>query len=704
LNLLKVWRLSVIFLCCWIPATLLASTAQDLLAGFSEVYELDAERSDTLGSVYILEDAAMNLSENDALAMFLRKDPKVVLQSRANLGLQTNAHWFFVILRSSHEQPQPVVLSNNSALVDFIDAYFFDSQLRLLKKEVSGDNRPISARQIQSAKPAFGITLPPDEKIAALFRVETRGSLIFQMEVRPLNQHINHISRELLFLSLYFGLMIMMIIYHTFMFGKLWELANLYYGGYLIFFGLFQAGLSGLGYEFIWGSYPIISQYSIPTCAYIGMIFATEFSISYLRLIEYSRAAWLFGRGLQITALIGISFVFIVGYEKNIAVVSVAAIVNFCFFLRIGYHGCRLGLRPAYYFMGAWSVFSISIIVLALRNFGLVPNHFLITYGNYIGSGLEIILLSLGVTDRIQEERRARMLAKEEALQVAEKSRLDLERRNLSFERFVPHDMIAMLGKQDIEEVELGLLREKELTFLFCDIRSYTQISETMSPAQNFAFLQAFYQLIAPVIRRHQGMIDKYIGDAILAVFDGPPDAALAAALELFEKLEEFNRHNRWTAQPVKIGCGVHHGPAVLGIIGETSRMEGTVIGDAVNLAARLEKLTKTRGARILTSRETITALPAQASIQSRCIGRTKVEGKRQVVELYEILNLDSPALRLGKIHHLTKFEAILHLWEEEQYEAAAAQLDDYLQLLPEDTVAQNMQRDIRRRVSRQSA
>jgi hypothetical protein len=91
--------------------------------------------------------------------------------------------------------------------------------------------------------------------------------------------------------------------------------------------------------------------------------------------------------------------------------------------------------------------------------------------------------------------------------------------------------------------------------------------------------------------------------------------------------------------------------------------------------------------------------MPSQSNIQNRCIGRTKVDGKRQVVELYEILNLDSPGLRIDKLHHLAKFEAILHLWEDEQYEAAAAQLDAYLQMVPDDTVAQNMLQDIRRRV-----
>src|ERR1700722_4014378 len=173
------------------------------------------------------------------------------------------------------------------------------------------------------------------------------------------------------------------------------------------------------------------------------------------------------------------------------------------------------------------------------------------------------------------------------------KTILDLKKTNISIERFVPHAFLAIMGKPSIVEVELGDNKRQNMTVLFSDIRSFTTLSEKMTPDENFAFINTYLAHMGPVIRTHNGFIDKYIGDAIMALFEDADDA-LRAGLAMHAALEGFNEERRASGlEPIAIGIGLNTGSLMLGTIGEKNRMDGTVISDAVNLASRIESLTK---------------------------------------------------------------------------------------------------------------
>ncbi|HYX05016.1 MAG TPA: adenylate/guanylate cyclase domain-containing protein, partial [Reyranella sp.] len=171
---------------------------------------------------------------------------------------------------------------------------------------------------------------------------------------------------------------------------------------------------------------------------------------------------------------------------------------------------------------------------------------------------------------------------------------VNLQKTNLSIERFVPHAFLRIVGKPSIVDVELGDNKQETMSILFSDIRSFTTLSESMTPDENFTFINAYLERMGPVIRNHNGFIDKYIGDAIMALFTNADDA-VRAGLAMLETLAAFNAERRPAGQPpIGIGIGINSGSLMLGTIGEKQRMEGTVISDAVNLAARVEDLTKT--------------------------------------------------------------------------------------------------------------
>ena len=179
-----------------------------------------------------------------------------------------------------------------------------------------------------------------------------------------------------------------------------------------------------------------------------------------------------------------------------------------------------------------------------------------------------------------------------------------------------------------------------EVTILFADIRSYTTICEKLSPAQVIKFLNHYFSHMVKAIEKHRGIVNQFVGDGIMAVFGAPVKQkdhaakALAAARDMLDELELFNQRHRPGLDPISIGIGINTGPVVAGIIGTERRMEYRVVGDAVNLASRVEGLNKKFGTKVLVSSFTRKALPPEAPM--RPLGPVKVKGKSHIVEVFE--------------------------------------------------------------------
>jgi adenylate cyclase len=208
----------------------------------------------------------------------------------------------------------------------------------------------------------------------------------------------------------------------------------------------------------------------------------------------------------------------------------------------------------------------------------------------------------------------------------------------------------ALISHLMAGEVELGG-KTLEVTILFTDIRSFTSISETMKAHDLVSLLNEYFSEMVGVVLAHDGAVDKYIGDAIMAVFGapipGPKDAenAVRAAVEMRRKLSLLNESlvARGLA-PLRTGIGIHTGEVVAGNIGSEARMEYTVIGDAVNLASRLESNTKDMGVDVLISAATYER--TRHIVDARPVREISVKGRAQPVMTYEVLGLLPPSSR----------------------------------------------------------
>ncbi|NPV01496.1 MAG: adenylate/guanylate cyclase domain-containing protein [Brevinematales bacterium] len=207
-----------------------------------------------------------------------------------------------------------------------------------------------------------------------------------------------------------------------------------------------------------------------------------------------------------------------------------------------------------------------------------------------------------------------------------------------------------LFGKFVSEEVKEKILREKSgvsgeihtIAVLFSDIRSFTTFSESRGPAQVVSHLNRYFNRMVECITSHGGVVDKFIGDAIMAYFGGvtpienPCDSALQAASAMRASLAELNREWRERGEPeFDNGIGIHYGEALLGTIGSDERMEFTVIGDTVNLASRTEGLTKQYGTPVMVTDAFYQYLSQDLREGFFSLGEAKVKGKEAVVKVW---------------------------------------------------------------------
>ena len=229
-------------------------------------------------------------------------------------------------------------------------------------------------------------------------------------------------------------------------------------------------------------------------------------------------------------------------------------------------------------------------------------------------------------------------------------SHVRLEQTVRAYERFVPKEFLNLLDREDIINVGLGDNRVQDMAILFADIRNFTGHSELLGPEETFHFLNAYLGEVVPIIRKHGGVIDKYIGDAIMAVFSCTRGCAVTAAVEMQRALRKQNSAHQIGGNPVTVGIGIHYGEVMLGTIGEEERMETTVISDIVNLGSRLEELTKVYGADILVSEEVMERLEDREAFETRFLDVIQVRGKTIPVSIYEVLDGSDREVRDRKI------------------------------------------------------
>jgi PAS domain S-box-containing protein len=256
--------------------------------------------------------------------------------------------------------------------------------------------------------------------------------------------------------------------------------------------------------------------------------------------------------------------------------------------------------------------------------------------------------------------------------------------------RFVPNEFLSLLGHKSLVDVKIGDQVHREMSVLFSDIRDFTTLSEGMTPQENFKFINAYLKRMEPAIISNQGFIDKYIGDGIMALFSGVADDALKAAIAMQLHLADYNQHRINSGDvPISIGIGINTGSLMLGTVGGQSRMDTTVISDDVNLASRLEELTKFYGVSVLISHQTLARLQNPTAYCLRFIEQVTVKGKSKAVAVFEVFDGDDLKIKEVKLATKSLFEKGLFLYYQQAFSEATKRFETVIRINPKDRVAQ---------------
>ena len=265
-----------------------------------------------------------------------------------------------------------------------------------------------------------------------------------------------------------------------------------------------------------------------------------------------------------------------------------------------------------------------------------------------------------------------------------------LEKQKDAFARFFPQEYLDFFQKSSITEVQLGDHISKEMTVMFADIRNFTGLAEQMPPSALAEFMNTYLQNISPEIRRHHGFVVKFVGDSIMAVFPNRVEDAIASALAQLKQVEAYNhQHPSDTYDPIRIGIGIHAGPMMLGIIGEPTRLQGDALSDTVNLAARLEGLSKRYRSKFLVSGDVVQRLTTPHSFSLRFLDRVMVKGRRRSLDIDEVLDAEDGEQHELKLKAQPLFEEGLRCYGEHQWTAAQAYFKQILTFNPDDGGAQ---------------
>lgn len=516
-----------------------------------------------------------------------------------------------------------------------------------------------------------------------------RGGIISSIYLGTVNQ-IDNMTKKREYLELFiFGSILIMAFYHigSFLFRKE-DRSSLYFG---IFCILINIRLMVTGESFLTTIFPdlpyevvykmVLSHYLAAPVFYMYMnsLYKNDFSIIVVRITQ------IFGLMFYIFALFAPSK--FSSHTLPYEIIILFSIL-YCFYVLI--LACKkreVGAKT--FFTGFLFLFITSVNDILYSN-SIIQSGYLFPLGLFVFIFFQSLIISIRLSKSFTL---IETLSNDLTLKVKEREEQLSKIQSLTkvFGYFVPQKMLNCIGVDDLEKISLGTSATECVTILFSDIRSYTRLTEPMIPGDVLDFLNSYFNSMNKSIHKYDGIIDKFVGDAIMAIFidsqcdkKNEAERAILSAISMITMLKNDKRFNSENSH-LDIGVGIHTGDAVLGTIGSKDRMDTTVVGDNVNLASRLEALTKTYGVNIITSYDTIKMVSDDTYLKYRELDLVKVKGKITSTKIYEIYNSDNESIQELKSRTAPFILKGLKHRKKREWDKALCCFQEALDLFPED-------------------
>ncbi|GFE88022.1 diguanylate cyclase [Steroidobacter agaridevorans] len=320
----------------------------------------------------------------------------------ANVGFTSSVWWARVTFRNSGSREREIFIRQTYPLIDYLDVYEHtgSNEWRIHK---TGDRRPFAARDIAHRDFVFPIHVPSQGERVVYLRYQSQGPIDISLSLFSSPELLESLSREQLAYGIYYGCVIMLLVWSSLVFIAVRDKAFLAYFAYVGTFGLYMLIHNGLAYQYLWPESPRWGNTSLVALINIALFAGLQFSRMILRAKEVTPRLDLAARGLQTVAAILLLASPFVPYSTIIAPVAGLVLIGVIFMLVMGIAAMLLGSRPARFYVIAWSSFLCGSVIFLLKTFGVLPHTFFTQNGWQIGSLLEMILLSMTLSTRMNE-------------------------------------------------------------------------------------------------------------------------------------------------------------------------------------------------------------------------------------------------------------------------------------------------------------
>ena len=389
-------------------------------AAWSDVLILEEARSGAFVSPYlqVLEDPSNSWSVSDANIAFNTTEPILIPPGTGtpNFGISESSYWFAIDVKSASVKDVEWLLEIEYPLLDVVHFYHQDEHGDW-NQLTAGDLVPFGVREIQHPTLLFPFTINAGDETRLLVSVKTEGSVQLPARVWRPDDFAIEAKNDYIILGIYYGIMLALGFYNLFIFFAVRDVSYLYYILYVFHIALYTFANKGLGSQYLWPDSPGVGTYSVTTSAYVAAFFSILFCKSYLHVKQNAPRLDTTLNVMAVTTLLSLLLPMVASYQTAIVLGSLNALIVAFLLMFSGFWIMLQGQRAARYFFFAWLVFLIAVIMIALQRLGVVDGNFVIEEGVLFGTSIEVILLSLGLADRINTLRREKTVVQQELLQ-----------------------------------------------------------------------------------------------------------------------------------------------------------------------------------------------------------------------------------------------------------------------------------------------
>lgn len=476
---------------------------------------------------------------------------KRVEHNPPNFGYSSSVYWFHMPLLNAAHFGSEWVVEVAYPVLDYVDLYVVrDGDVQSFYK--LGDKQPFSNRVFEHRNFRIPVTLAPLDQVDIFIRVKTSSAVQVPIRLWGYGGVMAHDQIDTLILGVYFGLLMVMALYNALIFLTVRQKSNLYYVLYVLSYGLFQASLIGLAYQYIWPSGIHWNDQSILVSLALSLVFGTMFIRSYLDLRLSSPRLELFYRAATWLGMVCIVLSFVLSYDFMIRVMVYSSTVICLGAMAGGVYLWRSIGRSIQYFTLAWLFLFAGGLILALNKFGILPRNLFTENASLYGSAVQVILLSMALVEQINMERKKRFAAQQRAivqerlareaqehaltLQRQDNERLEqrvlertaeLEALNDKLKELTIRDSLTglynrrYLDMKAEEEYKRAQRDRNSLAVLIMDLDNFKKINDCYGHQFGDECLTATAKVLSENVQRTSDTVARYGGEEFVAILPG---------------------------------------------------------------------------------------------------------------------------------------------------------------------------------------